>query len=369
MKKLGMGMMRLPLLDANDSKSIDKAQVCRMVDDFLSRGFTYFDTAYMYHDYQSEHAVKEVLVSRHPRASFQLASKLPVSFLKEEGDQERIFAEQLEKCGVEYFDYYLLHSLHAGNYPTAQKFDSFAFVSRLKAEGKVRNMGLSFHDSAELLDKILTEHPEVDFVQIQLNYLDLDNPRIQSRACHEVCVKHGKPIIVMEPVKGGLLANLSPNAKALLEQADPAMSVASWAIRYAAGCENVFMVLSGMSNEAQLADNMSYMEHFIPLTEAEQSVLPEVVKAIYADIAVDCTACRYCVEGCPQKIEIPKCFALYNEAKHGGDLEEQRAAYRALTLDHGAASSCIRCGKCQKICPQHIRIVEALRKVAELFEA
>ena len=368
MKKLGMGMMRLPLLDANDPKSIDKAQVCRMVDDFLARGFTYFDTAYMYHDYQSEHAVKEVLVSRHPRESYLLASKLPVSFLKEEGDQERIFAEQLEKCGVDYFDYYLLHSLHAGNYPTAQKFDSFAFVSRLKAEGKVRNMGLSFHDSAEMLDRILTEHPEVDFVQIQLNYLDLDNPRIQSRACHEVCVKHGKPIIVMEPVKGGLLANLSQSAKALLEQADPTASAASWAIRYAAGCENVFMVLSGMSNEAQLHDNMSYMEGFVPLTEAELAILPEVVKAIYADIAVDCTACRYCVEGCPQKIEIPKCFALYNAAKHGGDLEEQRAEYRRLTLDHGAASSCIRCGKCQKICPQHIRIVEALRKVAELFE-
>ena len=369
MKKLGFGMMRLPVLDANDPKSVDVPQVCRMVDTFLSRGFCYFDTAYMYHGFQSENVVREALVKRHPRESFLLASKLPSMHLKKEGDQERIFAEQLEKCGVEYFDYYLLHSLHAGNYPTAEKFDSFAYVSRLKAEGKVRNMGLSFHDSAELLDKILTEHPEVDFVQIQLNYLDLDNPRIQSRACHEVCLKHGKPIIVMEPVKGGLLANLSPAAKSILEQADPKMSTASWAIRYAAGCENVFMVLSGMSNEAQLFDNMSYMENFVPLNDSELALLPEVVKAIYADIAVDCTACRYCVEGCPQGIEIPKCFALYNEAKHGGDPDEQKAAYRALTLDHGAASSCVRCGKCQKICPQHIRIVEALRKVAELFEA
>lgn len=369
MKKLGMGMMRLPLLDPNDPRSIDFEQVCQMVDHFLSEGFTYFDTAYMYHDYQSEHVVKKALVSRHPRESFLLASKLPCSFLKEEGDQERIFAEQLEKCGVDYFDYYLLHSLHAGNYPTAEKFDSFAFVSRLKAEGKVRKMGFSFHDSAEMLDRILTEHPEVDFVQIQLNYLDLDNPRIQSRACHEVCVKHGKPIIVMEPVKGGLLANLSQNARELLLAKNPDQSVASWAVRYAAGCENVFMVLSGMSNMAQLLDNMSYMKDFSPLTDSELAVLPEVVRAIYADIAVDCTACRYCVEGCPQKIEIPKYFALYNEAKHGGSLEEAKATYRALTKDHGKASDCIRCGKCQKICPQHIRIVEALRKVAELFEA
>ncbi len=369
MKKLGMGMMRLPLLDTNDPRSIDFEQVCRMVDTFLDEGFTYFDTAYMYHDYQSEHMVKKALVSRHPRESFMLASKLPCSFLKEEGDQERIFAEQLEKCGVDYFDYYLLHSLHAGNYPTAEKFDSFAFVSRLKAEGKVRKMGFSFHDSAEMLDKILTAHPEVDFVQIQLNYLDLDNPRIQSRACHEVCVKHGKQIIVMEPVKGGLLANLSQNARSLLLKKIPNRSVASWAVRYAAGCENVFMVLSGMSNMEQLLDNMSYMKDFVPLTEDELAVLPETVKAIYADIAVDCTACRYCVEGCPQKIEIPKYFALYNEAKHGGSPDEAKATYNALTAEHGKASDCIRCGKCQKICPQHIRIVEALRKVSELFEA
>jgi len=370
MKKLGMGMMRLPLLDKNDPRSVDKAQVCRMVDDFLERGFTYFDTAYMYHDYQSEHIVKEVLVDRHPRESFLLASKLPCSFLKEEGDQERIFAEQLQKCGVEYFDYYLLHSLHAGNYPTAQKFDSFAFVSRLKAEGRVRKMGFSFHDSAEMLDRILCEHPEVDFVQIQLNYLDLDNERVQSRACHEVCVKHNKPIIVMEPVKGGILANVPKRVEELFHSISPDRSVASWAVRFAAGCENVFMVLSGMSNEAQLADNMSFMECFEPLSETEAAVLPDAVKMIYEDIAVDCTACRYCVEECPQKIEIPSCFALYNKAKHeDGKADEAKAEYQALIADHGAASTCIRCRKCEKICPQHIRIAEALRKVAEAFEA
>lgn len=369
MKKLGMGMMRLPLLDANDPRSVDKEQVCRMVDSFLARGFTYFDTAYMYHDYQSEHIVKEVLVDRHPRDSFVLASKLPCSFLKEEGDQERIFAEQLQKCGVDYFDYYLLHSLHSENYPIAQKFDSFGFASRLKAEGKIRNLGFSFHDTAEMLDRILCEHPEVDFVQIQLNYLDWENERIQSRACHEVCLKHNKPIIIMEPVKGGILAKVPVRVEAMFKKLRPESSVASWAVRFAAGCENVFMVLSGMSNMEQLEDNMSFMQSFEPLSDAEQAILPDAVRMIYEDIAVDCTACRYCVEGCPKKIEIPKYFALYNKASHeDGKTAEARAEYDALTQSNGKASDCIRCHKCEKICPQHIRIADALRKVAQTFE-
>ena len=370
MKKLGFGMMRLPLLDANDPKSVDKQTVCRMVDAFLERGFTYFDTAYMYHGYESENVVKDVLTSRHPRESFQLASKLPCSYLKEEGDQERIFSEQLQKCGVDYFDYYLLHSLHAQNYPTAQKFDSFGFVSRLKKEGKVRHMGFSFHDSAEMLDRILCEHPEVDFVQIQLNYLDMENDRVQSRACHEVCLKHNKPIIVMEPVKGGTLARVPARVRTLFQAADPNASVASWAVRFAAGCENVFMVLSGMSNMDQLCDNMSFMEHFSPLNENELALLPQAVRLIHEDIAVDCTACRYCVEGCPQGIEIPKSFAIYNQASHNPEaIESARAEYAELIRVNGKASSCVRCRKCEKICPQHIRIVDALRDVAALLES
>ena len=369
MKKLGMGMMRLPLLDDHDPRAVDIAQVCRMVDAFLEHGFTYFDTAYMYHDYQSEHIVKKALVDRHPRDSFLLASKLPCSFLKEEGDQERIFSEQLEKCGVEYFDYYLLHSLHAENYPKAEKFNSFEFVSRLKAEGKVKKMGFSFHDSAEMLDRILSEHPEVDFVQIQLNYLDWENPRVQSRACHEVCLKHNKPIIVMEPVKGGILAKVSSRVEDRMHALRPSASVASWALRFAADCENVFMVLSGMSDMDQLTDNMGFMQNPEPLLPEERQMLVDAVGMIYADLAVDCTACRYCVEGCPQKIEISKYFSLYNAAKHGGDADTQKKKYLALSEEHGKASACIRCRKCEKICPQHIRIVEALRKVAEAFES
>ncbi len=369
MKKLGLGMMRLPLLDPDDATSVDLDQVCRMVDAFLENGFTYFDTAYMYHNYQSEIIVRRTLVERHPRESFCLASKLPTMRLEKEGDQERIFEEQLSKCGVEYFDYYLLHTLNTRLFEIAERFDSFGFVSKMKKAGKVKHFGFSFHDTAEVLDRILTAHPEVDFVQIQLNYLDWESDRIQSRKCHEVCVRHGKQIIVMEPVKGGTLAKLPHRGEALLREAAPQMSIPSWAIRFAAGCENVFMVLSGMSNMAQLQDNMSYMKDFRPLSPSEEALLPQVVRMIREDIGVDCTACRYCVEGCPKAIEIPKYFALYNAAKHeAGKREEAARQYRELILSNGKASACIRCHKCENACPQQIRIPDALELVAKEFE-
>lgn len=370
MKKLGFGMMRLPQLDREDPTSVDLEQVKVMVDAFLDEGFTYFDTAYMYHGYQSEHVVRRALVERHPRDSFLLASKLPSMFLKEEGDQERIFAEQLEKCGVDYFDYYLIHNLNVKNYEIAQRHDSFGFVSAQKQAGRVRRMGFSFHDSAEVLDRILSEHPEVDFVQIQLNYLDWEHESIQSRLCYETCVRHGKPVIVMEPVKGGTLANVPERVRTLFAGVHPDWSVASWAIRFAATQENVMMVLSGMSDMTQLKDNMSYMKQFVPLTEEELALLPEAVRLIYADIAVACTGCRYCVEGCPKQIEIPKYFELYNAEMKAtpGSFSVHQNYYENLTETHGKASDCIGCRKCEKACPQHIRIVQALKKVAEVFE-
>ncbi len=365
-------MMRLPLVDGNDPTSVDMDQVCRMVDSFLARGFTYFDTAYMYHGHRSEIVAREALVKRHPRDSFLLASKLPSMFLKEAGDQERIFEEQREKCGVEYFDYYLLHNLNVKNYETVTRFDSFAFGSRLKAEGKVRKIGFSFHDSAEMLDRILTDHPEVDFVQIQLNYLDWEHDAIQSRLCYETCVRHGKPVIVMEPVKGGTLAKVPTDVEKLFAKVHTNWSPASWAIRFAATQPAVFMVLSGMSNMEQLNDNMSFMEHFEPLTDAELEILPEAVRIIYDNIAIACTACRYCVDGCPKNIEIPKYFALYNaekkDTKQQNDFSIQKNYYDTLTETYGKASDCIRCRKCEQSCPQHIRIVEALKRVAETFE-
>lgn len=370
MKKLGFGMMRLPLTNKEDPKSVDLAMVCQMVDTFLDRGFSYFDTAYFYHGAQSEIVVRETLVKRHPRDRFVLASKLPISFLQKEGDQERIFSEQCEKCGVEFFDYYLLHNLNTQHYAIAQKFDSFAYVSRLKKEGRVKHMGFSFHDTADVLDRILNDHPEVDFVQLQLNYLDWEHDTIQSRLCYETCLKHGKPVIVMEPVKGGTLARVPARVEKMFKTARPEMSVASWAVRFAAHQKSVFMVLSGMSDMEQLLDNLSYMDCPEPLSHTELAMLEDAVRIIYEDIAVACTACRYCVEGCPKQIAIPEYFALYNTEMHdrGKDFSTQQVYYENLTETHGKASDCIRCRKCEKSCPQHIRIVEALKKVAQTFE-
>lgn len=368
--KLGFGCMRLPLADPKDYAQVDIAQVEKMVDSFLERGFTYFDTAYMYHEFQSEKIVRKALVERHDRNTFTLATKLPTMFLKAEGDQERIFAEQLEKCGVDYFDYYLLHNLNAANYPAAERFDSFGFASRLKAEGKIRHLGFSFHDSAELLDEILTAHPETEFVQLQINYMDWENESIQSRKCYETARRHGKPVVVMEPIKGGTLANLPAEAEALLRRVRPDLSPASWAIRYAASLNGVMMVLSGMSSMEQLDDNTSYMQDFEPLNAEERAAVAEAVAIINRSIAIPCTACRYCVAGCPKQIAIPEYFALYNnleQSTHKG-FAVQTVYYANLTQTHGRASDCIGCRKCEKSCPQHLPIVEHLRRVAGKFD-
>lgn len=369
MKKLGFGTMRMPLLNEDDQTSVDLDQVCRMVDSFMEQGFSYFDTAYMYHKYVSEVIVRKALAERYPREAFLLADKLPLSHLKEQADLERYFNEQLEKCGVEYFDYYLIHNVTRGFYQTAEDLKTFSFVQKKKAEGKAKKIGFSFHADAELLEQILKLHPEMEFVQLQLNYIDWESGGIQSRLCYEVCRRYGKEIIVMEPVKGGVLANVPDKARDIMRACAPDASPASWAVRYAAGLEGVIMALSGMSNMEQLLDNTSYMKEFQPLNEEEKAVIAQVTDIINSSIAVPCTGCQYCVEGCPKSIPIPRYFALYNQYQIFGEKSNSRGYYQSYANSGGRAKDCIGCGTCEKICPQHLDIAASMKEVAGIFDA
>lgn len=366
-KKLGFGCMRLPVIDG-DMERIDDELFCKMVDTFIEQGFTYFDTAYPYHNQKSEGAVKRCLVDRYDRDKFYLADKMPMWSAKEYADYERIFAEQLERCGVEYFDFYLLHALYGERYEEGVKLGAFDFVQKMKAEGKIKHVGFSFHDTADVLDKILTEHPEMEFVQLQINYYDWESENVQSRKCYEVAVKHGVPVIVMEPVKGGTLASLAPQAAAVLDELNPEASYASFAVRYAASLEHVFMVLSGMSDYEQLVDNTSYMKDFAPLTEEEQAGIAKVVEELAKLPTIPCTKCRYCVDGCPQKINIPALFQAHNNVVQFGDNAVSRRGYHEAIKERGLASSCVECGLCEEQCPQHLEIRSLLKDVANMFE-
>lgn len=360
MKKLGFGLMRLPLSDPQDHSKIDIEKVKEMVDVFMAKGFTHFDTAYVYHGGKSEVAFREAVVKRYPRESFTVTDKLPLFSKPDRAGMEKIFAEMLERCGVEYFDYVWLHALGRDSYNYAQQVDAFGYLNELKAEGKIVNVGFSFHDNAEVLDKILTEHPEVDAIQLQINYLDWEDGGVQSRKCYEVACKHGVPVIVMEPVKGGALAVPPKKAEKILKDYNPDASCASWAIRYAASLDNVVNVLSGMSNMDHINDNTTYMENFVPLTEEEYKVIDEACKEI--KFAIPCTACRYCVDGCPMNINIPEVFACENKFKRGGrDRGEALKRYREeVTVNGGKPADCIECGQCTDHCPQHLDIPKLL---------
>ena len=369
MKKLGFGLMRLPLNDPNNAGDIDIEQVKKMVDLFMEKGFTYFDTAWMYCGFNSENAAKTALVDRYPRDSFTLATKLNAGFFDSLEGRDEVFNKQLEKTGAGYFDYYLLHGMDGNSYEKFEQFDCFNWLLDKKAKGLVKTPGFSFHGTADLLDKVLTKHPEMEFVQLQINYLDWDSQWIQGKDCYDVAVKHGKPVIVMEPVKGGTLANVPAEVEALFKAHDPKASPASWAVRFAASLPGVMMVLSGMSNLQQMEDNLSYMEDFQPLTDEETAMVQKAAKIITNQIAVPCTGCSYCTEGCPQNIAIPQYFSLYNEEMREtvSKWTVNSANYRHLTENFGKASDCAACGQCEEMCPQHLPIIEHLKSVAEHF--
>lgn len=366
--KLGFGLMRLPVIDGV-SENIDIEQFKKQVDIFRAAGGTYFDTAYMYHNGKSEEAFREGVAKRFPRDSFTITDKLPCHHLTCKDDCYRIFNEQLERCGVEYFDYYWLHNLNRNTIGKAENADAFAFVSEMKAAGKVKHIGFSFHDNAEMLDKILTDHPEFEYVQIQLNYLDWEDENVQSRKNYEVLVKHGKPCIVMEPVKGGSLANIMDEAKAPLTALNPNVSTASFAVRFAASQPNVFKVLSGMSNIAQVEDNTSYMSDasFKPLDENETKTVLEVAEILRAAVTIPCTKCKYCMEVCPIGMAVPNLFEVYNNYKKFNRVSPH--AYAAAVEGHAKPSECLQCGACEGACPQQLEIREWLKKVAEEVEA
>ena len=371
-KKLGFGLMRLPLTDPSDDSAIDKEQLKKMVDIFIEKGFTYFDTAWMYQAFKSEDAAKECLTQRHPRESFTLSTKLHAAFINTPEDRDKIFNTQLEKTGAGYFDYYLLHGIEASMYPKYEELDCFNWLLDKKEKGLVRHAGFSYHDSAELLDEILTKHPEMEFVQLQINYLDWESQWIQSRKCYEVCEKHNKPVIVMEPVKGGTLAKVPEEGEKTLKGMDPSMSDASWAVRFAASLPNVMVVLSGMSSLSQMEDNILYMQDFTPLGEEEKKNLFRVADIINSQTAIPCTACSYCTEGCPMSIPIPKFFSIYNEDMRE-DLEHKGwtinfTNYENIAAKSAKASQCIACGQCESVCPQHLTIISYLKDVTAHYE-
>lgn len=365
MPKLGFGLMRLPEKDG----SIDLDHVCKMVDKYMQTGMNYFDTAYVYHGGKSEVAAREAVVKRYPRESFMLATKLPAWEIKQASDVDRLFNEQCERAGVDYFDYYLLHSIEDGNnYDTYVKYDCFSWGVQKKAEGKIRHFGFSYHGTPELLEQILDAHPEVEFVQIQLNYLDRTNPVVQSQALYDILEKRGIPIIIMEPVRGGMLASMAPEIEAKFKAVRPDASIASWAMRFVGSLPGVMTILSGMSNEEQMDDNIKTFTDFEPLTDDEFRLINEVTDEILAIPQIGCTSCKYCVDGCPMSISIPDIFRTINTLRRYPDDWRSKNYYSGLIGRSGKASDCIACGQCEAVCPQHLPIIELLQDAASILD-
>lgn len=365
-KKLGFGLMRLPMI--GDDVDIEQMKV--MVDKFMAAGFTYFDTAYGYLGGKSEMAAKTALVDRYPRESFTLATKLPAwAGAKTAEEAKQMFYTSLERTGAGYFDFYLLHNL--GNERT-KVFDDFGiweFAMELKQKGLIKHFGFSMHDTADNLEAVLKAHPDVEFVQLQINYADWESESVQSRKCWEVCRKYGKPVVIMEPVKGGNLANLPESVAKVFTEANPDVSQSSWALRFAASLPGLITVLSGMSNIEQMEDNLKTMSDFKPLTDAERAVIDKALEVMDATPRIPCTACQYCVKDCPQQIAIPRIFGAMNNLLVYGNETSARHGYELATRKGGKPADCLACGQCESACPQHIGIIEELKKCAARLEA
>ena len=365
MPKLGFGLMRLP----ENGGVIDHDHVCRMVDKYMAAGMNYFDTAYIYHGGKSEEAAKEAIVKRYPRESFMIATKLPAWELKGKEDVEKVFNDQLQKVGVDYFDFYLLHSVEDGsNYDTYVKYDCFEWGLKKQAEGKIKHFGFSYHGSPELLEEILDKHPTPEFVQIQFNYLDRTNPVVRSQRLYEILRDRNIPIIVMEPVRGGMLASMAPEIEAKFKAVRPDKSIASWALRFVASLPGIMTILSGMSSEEQMDDNIGTFKNFEPLTDEEFAVVDEVTEKLLGIPQIGCTACKYCCDGCPMQISIPDVFRTINTLRRYPDDWRSKNFYAGLVQRSGKASDCVACGQCEGVCPQHLPIIELLKEAAEILD-
>ncbi|WP_458405799.1 aldo/keto reductase [Methanobrevibacter sp.] len=372
MAQLGFGMMRLPLLDENNQTSIDIEEVTKMVDTFMENGFNHFDTAFVYHEGVGEATFRKTVVERYPRDSYKIATKLPLFVITEESQLEPFFTQQLENCGVDYFDYFMLHNVSGFTENAWKNVDLYSFIEKKKEEGFIKHIGLSTHGDAEFLEEILFNHPELEFVLLQINYLDWEDEGIESKKCLEVAKKYNKQVMIMEPYKGGFLADVPEEAEKIMKECNPDKSVVSWAMRFVANLEGVDVVLTGASNLEQLESNIYEFKNATPFNEEEFEVLDKVSEIINSNITVDCTKCRYCVDVCSEDIDIAKVFDLYNKHKilEKDDWTQFGNAYLNYTKlpDVGIASDCIECELCIEECPQSINIPDVLKDVAETFE-
>jgi predicted aldo/keto reductase-like oxidoreductase len=362
MPKLGFGFMRLPRKD----DGFDMEQIKKMVDTYLDEGFTYFDTAFVYQG--SEEALREALVKRHPREKYQIATKLPMMAIEKPEQMQTLFETSLQRLGVDYVDFYLLHGLDLKSNEKAEKLGAWEYVKKLKEQGKIRHYGFSFHDTADNLETVLNKHPDAEFVQLQINYLDWDSEEVQSERVYDVAKAHNVPIIIMEPVKGGLLASDSSPIAKVFKEANPDVSIASWAVRFAASLDGLITMLSGMSSYEQLLDNVKTVKNLKPLSEEEFKVIQEAVDVLKSIPRVPCTGCRYCIENCPQKISIPDMMDIYSNYLVYDTTANSEFPFFMATKDGGKPSDCVSCKSCEEHCPQHIGISDILSKMVPLYE-